>query len=71
MKIVGIVLIALGILALIYRGVTYTEQEKVLDLGPLQATAQRQKTLPIPTWAGVAAIAVGAGLLLLPGSRRR
>ena len=70
MKILGVILIALGILALVYRGVTYTEQEKVLDLGPLQATAQREKTIPIPTWAGIAAIAVGAGLLLVPSRRK-
>lgn len=71
MKVAGIILIALGILALVYRGITYTEEEKVVDVGFFQAKAQRQKTVPIPTWAGVAAIAAGAALLLIPAARRR
>ena len=39
--IIGIILIVIGILALVYGGITYTEREKVLDLGPIQATAEK------------------------------
>ncbi len=46
--IIGIILIVIGILALVYGGITYTKREKVLDLGPIQATAEKQKTIPLP-----------------------
>jgi len=43
--IIGIILIVIGILALVYGGITYTKREKVLDLGPIQDTAGKQKTI--------------------------
>ena len=46
--IVGIILIVIGVIALVWGGITYTKHEKVLDLGPIQATAERQKTIPFP-----------------------
>ena len=46
--IIGIILIVIGIIALAYGGITYTKREKVLDLGPIQATAEKQKTIPFP-----------------------
>ena len=66
----GIVLIVLGVVALVYQGVTYTRRETVVDIGPLHATADRERTLPIPPVLGVAAIAGGVALLVV-GSRRR
>ena len=42
---IGIVLIALGMIALVYQGITYTTREKVVDLGPLKITAQKEKTI--------------------------
>ncbi len=68
--IAGVVLIALGLVALVYQGISYTSRETVIDIGPLHATADREKTLPLPPVFGV--VAVGAGLaLLVVGLRRR
>ena len=68
--IAGVVLIVLGLSALAYQGVTYTTHETVLDIGPVHATADRQKTLPIPPIVGIIAVAGGA-VLLLTGTRAR
>jgi len=45
---IGIALIILGIVALAYQGITYTTREKIVDIGPLQATAEKEKTVPLP-----------------------
>jgi len=66
----GIVLIVLGVVALVYQGITYTRRETVVDIGPLHATADRERTLPLPPVIGIAAIAGGV-VLLVVGSRRR
>jgi hypothetical protein len=62
--IAAVVLIALGVAALVYGGITYTSRETILDIGPLQATAVEEKTFPLPPIAGMAAVAVGVGLLI-------
>lgn len=67
--ILGLVLIVLGLGALAYQGFTYTSREKVLDLGPIQATAERQKTVPLPPIVGI--VAVGAGVALLVAGVRK
>jgi hypothetical protein len=67
--IVGILLIAIGIIALVYGGFTYTKREKVLDIGPIQATAERQKTIPFPPILGGICL-VGGILLVVVGSRK-
>ena len=59
MTIVGVVLVALGVVALVYQGVTYTSRETVIDIGPLHATADRERTLPLPPVLGIAAVAGG------------
>jgi hypothetical protein len=69
MKTIGIVLIILGVAALALRGVSYTKREQVLKIGPIEATAETQKTLPIPPAAGIAAIVAGAALVFV-GSRK-
>jgi hypothetical protein len=66
----AIVLILLGVIALVYQGITYTSRETVLDIGPVHATADRQRTLPLPPVLGVAAVAGGV-VLLVVGSRKR
>ena len=68
--IVGAVLIALGLAALAYQGITYTTRETVLDIGPIHATADREKTVPIPPVAGAVAVAAGTALLVA-GLRKR
>jgi uncharacterized membrane protein YidH (DUF202 family) len=69
-KILGIILIVVGIAALAMGGFSYTKREKVLDLGPLQASTERQKTVPIAPIAGIAAVAGGIALVVA-GSRTR
>ena len=63
MKLLGAILIVLGIVALLYGGFTYTKREKVADVGPLQATVDQKKTVPISPIVGV--LALGAGLVLV------
>ncbi|MDP1918661.1 MAG: hypothetical protein Q8L14_20600 [Myxococcales bacterium] len=64
-NILAIVLIALGIAAFAYQGITYTTREKVVDLGPIQVTADKTKTIPLPPIVGVLALAGGIVLLVL------
>lgn len=67
--IVAIVLIVLGVAALAYQRITYTTRETIIDLGPLHAEADRQKSVRLPPIVGITA--VGAGVLLLLLDRRR
>ena len=69
MKILAIVLIVLGVISLAYGGITYTTREKVLDVGPIEATAERHKTVPLPPILGGIALAAGIGLLFV-GSKK-
>ena len=68
--IIGIVLIILGIVALAYRGITYTQREKIVDIGPLQATADREKTIPLPPILGGLSL-FGGIVLVIVGSKSR
>jgi hypothetical protein len=70
MRIVGIVLIVIGVISLAIGGISYTKREKVIDLGPIQATAERQKTIPLPPLLGGLALAGGV-VLLIAGSKKR
>ena len=69
MKVTGIVLIVIGIIALIYGGITYTTQKKVIDMGPIQASKKETHSIPLPPILGVLAI-VGGGALLLVGGKK-
>ena len=64
MKLTGIVFIILGVLALVYQGIHYTTQEKLIDIGPLKVTATDKKTLPLPPIVGGAALIAGVALVL-------
>jgi uncharacterized membrane protein len=66
---IGILLIVLGGLALAYQGFNYTKQEKVLDIGPIHATAEEQKHVSIPPLLGGLAL-VGGIALVIAGSRK-
>ena len=70
MRLAGYILIAIGVISLALGGISYTKREKVLDLGPLEATAERQKTLPLPPLLGGLALAGGVALVIA-GSRKR
>jgi hypothetical protein len=68
--IVGVLLIVLGVISLGYQGITHTTREKVLDLGPIKATKDTEKTIPLPPIVGGAALAGGV-ILLFAGARSR
>ena len=67
---VGIALIVLGALALAYQGFDYTRQEKVLDVGPIHATAEEQKHVSIPPVLG-GLVLVGGIVLVIAGAKRK
>ena len=62
----AVILIAVGIMALVYQGITYTTREKVVDLGPIHVTAERTKTLPLLPIVGVIAGVGGIVFLVVP-----
>jgi drug/metabolite transporter (DMT)-like permease len=66
---IGVVLIVLGVLALVYQGITYTTREKVVDLGPLKITADKEKNIPLPPVLGILALAGGV-VLVVVGARK-
>jgi hypothetical protein len=70
MRIIGIVLIVIGVISLAVGGISYTKREKVIDLGPIQATAERQKTIPLPPLLGGLALAGGVALLIAGAKKR-
>ena len=65
---VSIILIALGVLALGYQGISYVSHDKVIDMGPIQVSADRTHTIPIAPIIGV--IALIAGIVLLVSSNK-
>ena len=65
----GVLLVVFGLLALIYQGFTYTKRETVVDIGPVHATADRQKTVPLPPVVGGLPL-VGGVVLLVAGARK-
>jgi hypothetical protein len=66
--IIGILLIIIGVVALAYGGFSYTKREKVIDAGPLQVSADKEKTVPLPPILGGLCL-VGGIVLLVAGSR--
>lgn len=66
-KMLGIVLIAAGVLGLLYGGFTYTQDTHEAKLGPIELSIEDKKTVNVPVWAGVGAIVAGALLLFVRG----
>jgi uncharacterized membrane protein len=66
---IGIALILLGIVAFAYQGITYTSREKIIDIGPLQATAETKKTIPLSPFLGGLAL-VGGIVLVVVGAKK-
>lgn len=62
-KILGIFLIALGLIGLVWGGIEYTSQKKILDIGPIQATKTEHHTVPVPPVAGAILLVGGAVIL--------
>jgi hypothetical protein len=69
LALVGVLLIAMGLVALVFQGISYTSRETLIDIGPLQATADRQKTLMLPPVLGIAAV-VGGMVLMIAAMRK-
>jgi len=69
LMLLGIALIVLGLISLAYQGITYTTHEKVLDIGPIKATAEKKRTIPLPPVLGGLALAAGI-VLVIAGSRK-
>ena len=69
-SLIGIVLLVLGALALAYQGINYTRTEKVLDIGPIHATAERHERIPLPPVIGGLALAGGIVFLVM-GARQK
>ena len=65
----AVVLIVVGLAAFAYQGISYTTREKVVDLGPIQVTADRTKTLPIPPLVGAIAVLSGLAVLVIGGKK--
>jgi drug/metabolite transporter (DMT)-like permease len=69
MKILGIVLIVAGIVALVYGGFTYSTTKKDVDMGPIQISHKQNHSVPLPPVLGVVAI-IGGGALVYFGARK-
>ncbi len=68
--VVGIVLVIIGVIALTYQGITYTTREKVVQLGPIEATKKTEKTIPLPPLLGGIALAAGV-VLIIAGAKNK
>jgi hypothetical protein len=68
-KIVGVILLAAGVLALVYKGFTYTKETHDAKLGPIEFSVKERESVSIPVWIGVGLILVG-GVLLVVGGRK-
>jgi hypothetical protein len=68
--VIGIILIVFGIFGLLFKTITYTDKDKVVDVGPVEVVSKDQKTIPIPTILGGAALAGGI-ILVIVGSRSK
>ena len=67
--VIAIILIIVGIVAFAYQGITYTSREKVVDIGPVEVTANKTNTIPLPPVVGGIAL-VGGIVLLLVGNKK-
>ena len=70
MKLIGVLLIVFGVVALALGGIRYTTREKVLDIGPVQATTEKHHEIPLSPIVGIAAV-VGGIAVLAVGARTR
>ena len=68
LRVLGILLLVLGLVALLYSGITYTKREKVVDLGPIQVDKETTKRIPLPPIIGALAL-VGGVVLVMSGRR--
>ena len=69
-RIAGFVLIVLGLVGVLWGGITWTRDKTIVDVGPIKATTETRETIPVPPLAGGIALVAGIALLVLPGRRR-
>jgi len=69
LKVVALVLIVAGILGLAYGGFTYTKETHQAKIGPIEMSVNEKQTINVPVWAGIGAIVLGGGLLLVGGRK--
>jgi len=67
-SLLGLALVVLGVIALVYQGISYTTHKKVVDIGPIEATKEEHKTIPLPPILGV--IALAGGIFILARDRK-
>ena len=67
MRALGILLVVIGIVGLIWGGLSWTRKDTVVDAGPIEITADKRESLPIPPLAGAACLVAGAVLLMKRG----
>jgi hypothetical protein len=65
---IGLALVVIGILALVYQGIGYTKHKEIVNVGPIHATADEHKTIPLPPILG--AIALVGGIVLIARDRK-
>jgi uncharacterized membrane protein HdeD (DUF308 family) len=68
MRVIGVLLLILGIVVLVYQGFSYVTRDKVVDIGPVEVTQEKTKTVYLPPVLGIVSLAAGIALLL-SGSR--
>ena len=69
-KIAGVVLVAAGVLALVFGGFSYTKEKRDVKLGPIEFSVKQDERVQVPVWVGVGAIGLGVVLLLVGGRRK-
>ncbi len=70
MRILGLILIVLGLVGLVVGGISYTREREAVEIGPLSVNVEEKETIPIPPVAGGIALLAGIGLLVAGGRRR-
>lgn len=70
MRVLGFVLIVIGLIGLIYGGITWTQREEVLDFGPIEVSRQERETIPLPPIVGGVCLVAGVLLIVADGRRR-
>jgi uncharacterized membrane protein YdcZ (DUF606 family) len=68
-KTIGVLLVVAGVLALVYRGFSYTKERHEANIGPITLHVDEKQRVDVPVWAGV--IAVAGGLVLIVADRKR
>lgn len=68
-KTIGIILILLGVVLLVWTGFTYTKKEKIIDAGPIQVSADKEKSVNWPPYVG--GLVLIAGVIVFIGSKRK